>query len=59
MRIVIDTDNWPFVKWLRRLFNRPPKDWWTYHLKTCGTQYRGCDPNCPKNIYEETGKWVG
>lgn len=34
-----------------------PKDWWLYHLETCGTKYRGCDPNCPKRIYEETGVW--
>lgn len=22
------------------------------HLRTCGTQYRGCDPRCPKEIQE-------
>jgi uncharacterized protein YodC (DUF2158 family) len=23
------------------------------HLPTCGTQFRGCDPNCPKEIREQ------
>jgi uncharacterized protein YodC (DUF2158 family) len=23
------------------------------HLSTCGTQFRGCDPNCPKEIREQ------
>lgn len=59
MKIVIDTDKWCIVKWLRRKFNKPPKNWWEHHTKDCGTMYRGCSPDCPKNIYEETGKWRG
>jgi hypothetical protein len=47
------------IRWIRRKLNKPPKDWWTYHLKTCGTQYRGCDPKCPKEVWENTGKWTG
>ncbi len=23
------------------------------HLRTCGTEYRGCDPVCPKRLAEE------
>lgn len=42
-----------------RFKKKPPKDWWTYHTKDCGTKYRGCSPDCPKNIYEETGEWRG
>jgi hypothetical protein len=59
MKIVIDTDRWNIVKCLRRKFNKPPKNWWHYHTKDCGTKYRGCSPDCPKDIYEETGKWKG
>ncbi len=22
------------------------------HLQTCGTKYRGCDPDCPKDLRE-------
>jgi hypothetical protein len=47
------------IRWLRRLFNRPPKDWSSYHLPTCGTEYRGCDPECPKNVWETKRKWIG
>lgn len=37
-----------------------PKEWWRHHHKHCGTLYRGCHPLlCPKNIYEETGEWIG
>jgi hypothetical protein len=59
MKIVIDTDGWSIVKYLRRKFNKPPKNWWQYHTGDCGTKYRGCSPDCPKNIYEITGKWKG
>ena len=35
-----------------------PRDWWTYHHKDCGIQYRGCHPDlCPKEQYERTGIW--
>ena len=37
----------------------PPANWWEYHLPSCGTEYRGCDPACPKDVYERTGKWTG
>lgn len=36
---------------------QPPENWWTYHTKDCGTKYRGCSPDCPKDIYERTGEW--
>lgn len=36
-----------------------PEDWSSYHHEECGTMYRGCSPDCPKDIYESTGKWVG
>lgn len=26
--------------------------WYENHLSTCGTSFRGCDPNCPKEIME-------
>ena len=47
------------IRFLRRLFNKPPENWWHYHTKDCGTKYRGCSPDCPKDIYEITGKWTG
>lgn len=37
-----------------------PEKWWEYHHRHCGTIYRGCHPTqCPKNVYELTGKWIG
>lgn len=37
-----------------------PSDWGKYHHKDCGSVYRGCHPTlCPKNVYEETGEWIG
>jgi len=38
---------------------RIPKEWWHYHSRECGTKYRGCAPDCPKDIYERTGRWTG
>lgn len=38
---------------------KPPENWWHYHTKDCGTKYRGCSPDCPKDIYERTGEWRG
>jgi len=35
------------------------RDWYTYHDKDCGTKYRGCSPQCPKDIYEKPRKWIG
>jgi hypothetical protein len=45
------------VKMVVRFKKKPPEDWWTYHTKDCGTKYRGCSPDCPKDIYERTGEW--
>jgi len=28
-------------------------DWHTRHLSTCGTAFRGCDPECPKELAEQ------
>lgn len=36
-----------------------PRKYWLYHTKNCGTKFRGCDPVCPKDVYEKTGKWIG
>ena len=49
----------PFYMIIRSRSNKPPENWWHYHTKDCGTKYRGCSPDCPKDIYEETGKWKG
>lgn len=27
-----------------------PRPW---HLPTCGTEYRGCDPQCPARLWDE------
>lgn len=27
-------------------------EWWTRHLSSCGTAFRGCDPECPKELAE-------
>lgn len=27
-------------------------DWHTRHLSSCGTAFRGCDPECPKELAE-------
>lgn len=34
-----------------------PADWHLHHSPGCGTNYRGCAPECPKDIYERTGEW--
>ena len=36
-----------------------PPQYWRFHHKGCGTEYRGCHPECPKHVYELTGKWTG
>jgi len=28
-------------------------EWYTRHLSTCGTKFRGCDPECPKELAEQ------
>jgi hypothetical protein len=28
-------------------------EWYTRHLPTCGTSFRGCDPECPKELAEQ------
>jgi len=38
---------------------KPPKDWEQYHSPRCGSYFRGCAPECPKDIYEKTGVWTG
>lgn len=38
---------------------KAPSTWWKHHSPDCGTKYRGCAPDCPKNHYEETGEWIG
>ena len=35
-----------------------PENYYIYHHKDCGKKYRGCSPECPKDIYEKTGKWI-
>jgi hypothetical protein len=59
-----NTENKPYTAKLMGLMagyfkRQPPKNWWTYHTKDCGTKYRGCSPDCPKDIYERTGEWRG
>ena len=49
----------PLYMITRSRSNKPPKNWWMYHTKDCGTKYRGCSPDCPKDSYETTGKWTG
>lgn len=39
--------------------DKAPRDYWRFHHKGCGTEYRGCHPDCPKDIYERTGVWTG
>ncbi len=35
-----------------------PDDWYEYHHKHCGVQYRGCHPDlCPKDQFENTNVW--
>ncbi len=29
-----------------------PLPWWTFHSPDCGTKYRGCAPDCPKDARE-------
>jgi hypothetical protein len=36
-----------------------PEGYWRFHHPGCGTEYRGCHPDCPKDIYERTGVWTG
>ena len=60
----LNTENKPYTSKLMGLMagyfeRKPPEDWWTYHTKDCGTKYRGCSPDCPKDIYERTGEWKG
>lgn len=35
----------------------PPRDWYRHHHPGCGTEFRGCHPDCPKDRYEQTGIW--
>ena len=33
-------------------------NWHTRHHRDCGTKFRGCSPDCPKDHYEKTGNWL-
>lgn len=46
-------------RWLRRRLNRPPHNWYDYHSSECGTSYRGCAPDCPKDTWERERRWIG
>lgn len=37
----------------------PVTDYHLYHSDDCGTKYRGCAPDCPKDTWEHTGVWIG
>lgn len=37
----------------------PPADYSRFHSRDCGTKCRGCAPDCPKDIYENTQDWTG
>jgi hypothetical protein len=37
----------------------PHRPWHHKHLLTCGTEYRGCAPDCPKDMYEQAQYWKG
>lgn len=46
---------------IRKVFGlklKAPKNWANYHHEGCGVNYRGCHPNCPKDVYERTGEWT-
>lgn len=30
----------------------PERPWWAVHSRDCGTKYRGCAPDCPKDARE-------
>lgn len=36
-----------------------PRDWSRFHSRRCGTEFRGCAPECPKDVYERTDEWTG
>lgn len=36
-----------------------PRDPHLFHSRRCGTEFRGCAPDCPKDTYERTGEWTG
>jgi hypothetical protein len=40
--------------------DKVPENWFRFHHAHCGTVLRGCHKTeCPKNVYELTGKWIG
>jgi hypothetical protein len=40
------------------LRQKVPNEYWHYHHKRCGIDFRGCHPTkCPKDQYERTGIW--
>jgi hypothetical protein len=54
---------WECLKELGGFFTKVrvglPKKWSDCHSHECGTAYRGCAPNCPKDVWERTGLWIG
>ena len=44
---------------LKGVVLREPLPWYAIHTEECGTMYRGCSPDCPKDIWERTGVWIG
>lgn len=39
--------------WISELSELVGPDARLIHLQTCGTAFRGCDPNCPKDLAEK------
>lgn len=55
---LIEGGNWS--DFVRDVKTEVPSTWTEWHHPNCGTKYRGCDPdNCPKDVYERTGVWIG
>ena len=60
--VVLDEiPNIDLVDFYERLIGRKDevlRDYYKYYSPDCGTKYRGCAPDCPKRIFEETGVWT-
>ena len=41
-----------FTKWF------VPYHYWHHHHEYCGVNYRGCSPQCPKDIYERSNETI-
>ena len=35
-----------------------PDNWHKWHSIRCNREFRGCAPECPKRVYEDTGLWL-